>query len=61
MPKKKKQTGLPKELTTITPMSKMLAMFLFIALPVLAFVFGMYYQSNVYALQQTGYQEARSL
>lgn len=59
MPKKKKQPGLPKELTTVTPLSKFLAMFLFIALPVLAFVFGMYYQTNVFTLQQSGYQEVQ--
>lgn len=35
---------LPKELVTVTPLSKMLALILFISLPILAFFFGMNYQ-----------------
>ena len=35
---------LPKALTTVTPLSKSVALFLFIALPISAFLFGMKYQ-----------------
>lgn len=38
---------LPKELATVTPLSKTLAMILFIALPFIGFYFGMRYQSMV--------------
>lgn len=36
---------LPKELTTVTSLSKAVALLLFITLPILAFVFGMNYQA----------------
>lgn len=36
--------SLPKELTTVTRFSKIMAITLFITLPILAFVFGMNYQ-----------------
>ncbi|PIQ72540.1 hypothetical protein COY13_02180 [Candidatus Roizmanbacteria bacterium CG_4_10_14_0_2_um_filter_36_35] len=36
--------NLPKELTTVTPLSKAIAFLLFITLPVLAFMYGMNYQ-----------------
>lgn len=38
---------LPKELTTVTPVSKTIALFLFIALPIIAFLFGMRYQTLI--------------
>jgi hypothetical protein len=38
---------LPKSFTTITPFSKMLALAMFIILPVCAFVWGMNYQATV--------------
>lgn len=41
MPKKK--AILPKELTTVTRVSKLLALFLFVALPILAFYIGTHY------------------
>src|SRR3989344_2760283 len=37
---------LPKELTTVTSFSKILALILFITLPILSFIFGMNYQKN---------------
>lgn len=40
---------LPKELTTVTPLSKTVALIMFITLPVVTFLFGMQYQM---ALQQ---------
>lgn len=36
---------LPRELTTVTPLSKAIALLFFVTLPILAFVFGMNYQS----------------
>lgn len=36
---------LPKELTTVTPLSKSIALVLFVALPIIAFVLGMQYQT----------------
>ena len=36
---------LPKELTTVTPVSKTVALIMFIALPIIAFLFGMRYQT----------------
>lgn len=36
---------LPKELITVTPLSKMVALVLFISLPIVAFFFGMRYQA----------------
>ncbi len=41
-----KSWKLPKELTTVTPLSKTLAMVLFITLPAVSFVAGMYYQAT---------------
>lgn len=38
---------LPKELTTVTPLSKFLALILFIIFPLVGFVFGMQYQYTV--------------
>ena len=38
---------LPKELTTVTPLSKAVALLLFILLPILSFLFGMNYQTIV--------------
>lgn len=35
---------LPKELTTVTPLSKVIALLFFVTLPILAFIFGMNYQ-----------------
>ncbi len=43
MPKKSKKSKLPRELTTVTKVSKLTALFLFIALPVLAFYIGTHY------------------
>lgn len=37
--------NLPKELTTITPLSKTIALIMFITLPIIAFLFGIKYQS----------------
>lgn len=42
---------LPKELTTVTPLSKFLALLLFILLPILGFVFGTKYQKTVNSWQ----------
>lgn len=36
---------LPKELTTVTPVSKAVALIIFITLPIIAFLFGMRYQT----------------
>ena len=36
---------LPKELTTVTPLSKTIALIMFILLPIIGFLFGMQYQS----------------
>lgn len=40
--------NLPKELTTVTPISKAIALVLFISLPIVGFVFGMNYQAGHY-------------
>lgn len=40
--------GLPKELTAITPLSKILAAILFIALPFVGFLIGTRYQEKIY-------------
>lgn len=37
---------LPKELTTVTPLSKAVALLMFISLPIITFFFGMSYQSR---------------
>lgn len=47
MPKKTKKTTLPKELTTVTPLSKLVALIVFIALPFIAFYYGVLYQSSM--------------
>ncbi|GEM_PF-5425560 len=36
---------LPESLTTVTPLSKKIALIMFIALPIISFQFGMYYQA----------------
>jgi len=36
---------LPKEITTVTPLSKAVALIMFISLPIIAFFFGMRYQT----------------
>ena len=38
---------LPKELTTVTPLSKAVALIMFISLPIIAFLFGMQYQMQL--------------
>lgn len=38
---------LPKELTTVTPLSKLTALILLIVLPILGFLFGMKYQALI--------------
>jgi len=38
---------LPKELTTVTPLSKIIALILFISLPILGFLFGIKYQQLI--------------
>lgn len=40
--------NLPKELTTVTPLSKAVALLLFISLPIVGFMFGMNYQAGAY-------------
>ena len=42
---------LPKEINTVTPFSKIVALILFISLPIMFFFMGMQYQANIY-LQQ---------
>lgn len=39
---------LPKELTTVTPLSKAVALLLFILLPIISFIFGMNYQAGYF-------------
>lgn len=39
---------LPKELTTVTPISKAIALILFLSLPIVSFIFGMNYQAGHY-------------
>ncbi len=39
---------LPKYLVTVTPLSKLVALILFILLPILGFFLGMYYQQKIY-------------
>jgi hypothetical protein len=38
---------IPKELTTVTPLSKAVALLLFVSLPIVTFVFGMNYQKLI--------------
>lgn len=40
--------NLPKELTTVTPLSKAIALILFVSLPIIGFIFGMNYQAGAY-------------
>ena len=42
---------IPKELTTVTPLSRLLALLLFILLPILGFVFGINYQKTINSQQ----------
>ena len=46
-----KQKKLPKELTTVTTLSKLLALLMFISLPVIAFKFGQNVQARKDALK----------
>lgn len=41
------KSALPKELTTVTPLSRLLAIALFLFLPVFAFYVGMQYEKNI--------------
>lgn len=43
---------LPKELTTVTPLSKAVALLMFISLPIIAFFFGMRYQIMILKTNQ---------
>lgn len=47
--------GLPKELTTVTTLSKTIALIMFISMPIIAFIFGLNYQMALsdIRLQQT--------
>jgi hypothetical protein len=47
MKRKSKKLTIPKELTTVTPLSKVVAVFVFIALVIIAFLWGRIYQMNV--------------
>ena len=53
---------LPKELTTVTPLSKYLALSLFVLLPILAFFLGMRYSQIIYTdmLPQVAYTRGES-
>ncbi len=44
---------LPQSFTTVTPLSKTLALLLFITLPIIAFVLGMNYQRSIYSQLST--------
>lgn len=52
---------LPKQLTTITPLSKYLAMFLFITLPFIGFFVGINYQSKIDQYKQVSYNSASKM
>jgi hypothetical protein len=45
--KKNSSTGFPKELTTVTPLSKTLSFIAFITIPVIAFFLGIRYQQSI--------------
>lgn len=45
---------LPKELTTVTPLSKVMALILFISLPIITFLFGMNYQATLMSQNNVG-------
>lgn len=50
--------NLPKEITTITPLSKLVAVILFFALPIIGFYLGLYYkQAGVISSSQPNYQQ----
>jgi hypothetical protein len=53
--------NLPKELTTVTPVSKIVALIMFITLPIIAFFFGMRYQTllNAPVARQACTEEAK--
>ncbi len=44
---------LPKELTTVTTISKTLALYMFIMMPIIGFLLGMKYQENIDATRYT--------
>lgn len=46
----------PKNLRTVTPLSKLIALILFIALPFIGFALGMQYQASI-DLNLVGYDE----
>jgi len=48
----KRQKGLPKELTTVTTVSKTVALLMFIVLPICGFFIGMHYQAALDAPSQ---------
>ena len=52
----KKKSSLPKSLTTVTPFSRVLAAILFIFVPIIAFIMGMQYQQNMYALDEVSFE-----
>ncbi len=54
------KSKLPKELTTVTPLSKFFAGALFVFLPIVAFLMGMNYQKNIDAEIAYKMQEANS-
>jgi hypothetical protein len=54
------KSKLPKELTTVTPLSKFLAGALFVFLPIVAFIMGMNYQKQITADLTYKMQEANS-
>ena len=43
----KKGNKLPKWATTVTPLSRLIALLMFILLPIAAFYYGMYYQQQI--------------
>ena len=47
MAKKKSSKGLPRELTSVTKTSKIVALIMFATLPILGFLFGMRYQAQL--------------
>ena len=44
---------IPKELTTVTPLSKAVALCMFIVLPIIAFILGMHYQTMLEESRRT--------
>lgn len=53
--------NLSKELTTVTPLSKTIALIMFIILPIIAFLFGMKYQSLINYSQQKIVQQIQQV